>query len=64
MVSEALLQPPTTSENTWGSGFNKEFNAIKGFKVEAKREATPSGEVVVIKDDNITEEDGESDKLI
>ena len=43
---------------------NLELDAIKGFKVEAKREATSIGEAVVIKDDNITEKDEESNKPI
>lgn len=55
-AAEALPQPPTTSEDTWGSGFNKESDEIEGIKVEAEREATPDGKVVVIKDDDITEE--------
>ena len=63
-AAEALPQPPTTSEDTWGFSFDEEFNAIKGFKVEAEREATPDGEVVVIKDDEITGEDEESNKPI
>ena len=49
---------------SWGSSFNKEFNTIKGFRVEAKREVTSDGKVVVIKDDKIIEEDEESNELI
>ena len=63
-AAEALPQPPTTSEDTWGFGFDEEFDAIEGFEVEAEREATPDGEVVVIEDDEITEEDEESDEPI
>lgn len=63
-AAEALPQLPTTSEDTQGSGFNKEFDAIKGFKVEAERETTPDGEVVVIKDDEITKENEESNEPI
>ena len=37
---------------------------IKGFKVEAEREAMSDGEVVVIEDDEIIEEDEESDEPI
>ena len=61
-AAEALPQPPTTSKDTQGSGFDEEFGAIKGFKVEAEREATSDGEVVVIKDDDITEEDKEDEE--
>lgn len=63
-AAEALPQPPTTSEDTWGFGFDEEFDAIEGFEVEAEREVTPDGEVVVIEDDEITEEDEESDEPI
>ena len=63
MVSEALPQPPTAFENTWGSGFDEEFNTIEGFEVEAEREATPDGKVVVIEDNDITEEDEESNTI-
>ena len=59
-----MPQPPTTSEDAWGSGFDEEFDAIEGFKVEAEREAMSDGEVVVIEDDEITEEDEESDEPI
>ena len=37
---------------------------IEGFEVEAEREAMSDGEVVVIEDDEITEEDEESDEPI
>jgi len=56
-------QPPTTSD-TWGSGFDEEFDAIKGVEVEAESEATSDGEVVVIENDDITEEDEESNEPI
>jgi len=36
---------------------------IKGFKVEAKREATPDNEVVVIEDNDVIEEDEESNTI-
>lgn len=58
-----LPQPPTTSD-TWGSGFDEEFDAIKGVEVEAESEATSDGEVVVIENDDITKEDEESDEPI
>ena len=41
-----------------------ELDAIKSVKVEAESEATSDGEVVVIEDDDITEEDEESDEPI
>ena len=63
MVSEALPQPPTTSEDIWGSGFNEEFDVIKGFKVGTERETTPNSEVVVTEDNDITEEDEESNTI-
>ena len=59
-AAEALPQPPTTSEDTWGSGFDEEFDAIEGFEVESEREATPDGEVVAIEEDEVTKEDEES----
>ena len=37
---------------------------IEGFKLEAEGEAISDGEVVVIEDNDIIEEDEESDELI
>ena len=52
-AAETLPQPPTSSEDTWGSGFDEEFDAIEGFEVESEREATPDGEVVAIEEAHV-----------